>query len=80
MNFKKVHKILIMLLGLVISIVWIYPFFIVLFGSFKNRSEIFSNPLSIPMEPTLENYPTAFENMNFTQAFLNSVIITVISE
>lgn len=79
MNFKKVHKILIMLLGLVISIVWIYPFFIVLFGSFKNRSEIFSNPLSIPMEPTLENYPTAFENMNFTQAFLNSVIITVIS-
>jgi raffinose/stachyose/melibiose transport system permease protein len=79
MNFKKIHKILILLLGLVISLVWIYPFFIVLFGSFKTRSEIFSNPLSIPSEPTFENYPTAYESMNFTQAFLNSVLITVVS-
>lgn len=79
MSFKKTHKILIMLLGLVLSLVWIYPFFIVLFGSLKSRSEIFTNPLSIPIEPIFDNFPEAYENMNFTQSFLNSLVITVVS-
>lgn len=79
MNFKKTHKFFIILLGLAISLFWIYPFFIVLFGSFKTRSEIFQNPLAVPENPTLENYPVAYESMNFSQAFLNSLVITVVS-
>lgn len=79
MSFKKIHKTLIILLGVMISLVWIYPFVIVLFGSLKTRSEIFTNPLSFPAELTTENFPEAYENMNFTQSFLNSVLIMVIS-
>lgn len=79
MSFKKVHKTLIILLGVMLSLVWIYPFVIVLFGSLKTRSEIFTNPLSFPTEPTTKNFPTAYKNMNFTQSFLNSVLIMVVS-
>lgn len=79
MSFKKVHKSLILLLGLVISLVWIYPFVIVLMGSLKTRSEIFTNPLFFPKEATIENFPEAYESMNFTQSFLNSLVITVVS-
>src|SRR5699024_12802174 len=79
MSFKKVHKTLIILLSVMLSLVWIYPFVIVLFGSLKTRSEIFTNPLSFPTEPTTKNFPTAYENIDFTQSFLNSVLIMVVS-
>lgn len=69
MSFKKAHKILVIILGIAVSLVWIYPFVIVLFGSFKTRSEIFTNPLFYPQEFTTENFPEAYESMNFTQAF-----------
>lgn len=52
---------------------------IILFGSLKTRSEIFVNPLFPPEEVTFENYPAAYESMNFSQAFFNSVLITVVS-
>lgn len=76
MKQKKLHKIFVILLGLVLSLTWIYPFVIVLFGSLKTRAEIFTNPLSFPMEPTVENFPQAYESMDFTKSFMNSVLIT----
>ncbi|WP_028273676.1 carbohydrate ABC transporter permease [Atopococcus tabaci] len=75
----KWHKTLVIVLGLVLSVSWLYPFIIVLLGSFKTRSEIFTNTLFLPEEPTTENYPRAYENLDFAQSFLNSLFITVVS-
>jgi len=79
MSMKKTHKYFIIALGIVLSITWLYPFLIVLFGSFKTRAEIFTNPLFFPEDITFENYPAAYESMNFTQSFMNSLIITTAS-
>lgn len=67
------------ILGAILALVWIYPFFIVLFGSLKTRSEIFTNPMSFPVEMTFDNYPNAYESMNFSQSFMNSLVITTVS-
>lgn len=79
MKNEKMHNTLVTILGLLVSIVWIYPFFIVLFGSLKTRSEIFTNPMSFPLDVTFENYPNAYESMDFARSFMNSLIITTVS-
>lgn len=76
---RKRHNIFIVLLGILLSISWILPFFIVLFGSFKSRSEIFQDPLGLPETLQWENYVTAWESMDYGTSFMNSLIITVIS-
>lgn len=73
---SKLHKRLVILLGIIASITWIYPFIIILFGSFKTRAEIFTNTIWIPEEPITENYPLAYDGLEFTQSFLNSLLIT----
>jgi len=79
MKQKDLHKYLLILLGLFLSVSWIYPFVIVFLGSFKNRAEIFTNTVFLPKEPTFENYPNAFDSLDYVSSFLNSLIITVLS-
>jgi len=64
------------LIGLVTSLVWIYPFYLVLVNSFKTKGEIFTNTLNLPFDPTFANYPVALEQLDFFSSFLNSVMIT----
>lgn len=79
MRFEKRQKTFLIILGLVLTISWVYPFVIIFLGSFKPRSEIFTNTLLPPEQPTLENYPAAYEGLEFTQSFFNSLLITVLS-
>ncbi|HHY80794.1 MAG TPA: carbohydrate ABC transporter permease [Thermoanaerobacter sp.] len=60
-------------------VLYIFPFFIVLINSFKERKEILSNPLNLPSVLNLSNYIDAFTKMNYLHAFLNSLIITAFS-
>lgn len=47
-------------------------------ASFKTQSEFFGNGLSLlPAAPTVENFIRAWNNANFSQYFLNTVIVTV---
>lgn len=79
MNRIKAHKGLVILLGLFISISWIYPFVIIFLGSFKTRAEIFTNTVWLPENPIMDNYPNAYEGLEFTQSFMNSILITSVS-
>ncbi|MCZ0756607.1 carbohydrate ABC transporter permease [Anoxybacillus sp. J5B_2022] len=58
---------------------YILPFILVLLNSLKERTEIISNPLSIPKSINFANYLSAMEKMNFANSFMNSLIITVFS-
>lgn len=60
-------------------VLYIFPFFIVLINSFKERKEILENPLNLPSVLNLSNYIDAFTKMNYIHAFLNSLIITAFS-
>lgn len=56
----------------------LFPIIIVLSSSFRSADNM-TNPLNLFNEFTLESYKTAFTRMNFTTAFLNSLILTAIS-
>ncbi|MCI3028696.1 MAG: carbohydrate ABC transporter permease [Desemzia incerta] len=79
MKSEKMHNWLIIILGVVASLTWIYPFVLIFINSFKTRREIFTNTLFWPNETTTENYPRAYEDLNYTESFMNSLMITVAS-
>ncbi|TCL57576.1 carbohydrate ABC transporter membrane protein 2 (CUT1 family) [Kineothrix alysoides] len=67
------------LLFLVICVFYLYPVFIVLINSFKNRAELYENVLALPNELNFKYYAEAMTKMNFTGAFINSFLVTAIS-
>ncbi|MGC6768139.1 carbohydrate ABC transporter permease [Enterococcus sp. LJL128] len=76
---KKRKALLIKILGICLMLAWLYPFYLIVVNSFKTKSEIFKNTLNVPEQFTTENYPIAFEKLDFFQSALNSVIITAVS-
>lgn len=64
------------LIGIVLSLFWFYPLYLILINSFKTKSEIFVNTIGIPNNPTIANYKEAFVALDFFKSFLNSLIIT----
>lgn len=63
-----------------ISFIILYPIFMKISTSFKNRDDIY-NPMVIwiPQNFTLENWSTALEVMNFSTALKNSVILSSVT-
>ena len=54
----------------------IFPFVWVLMNSFRTRQYILSDSLSIPTDPTLVKFSTAFDKLNIFHAYANSFIIS----
>ncbi|NLP47303.1 MAG: carbohydrate ABC transporter permease [Epulopiscium sp.] len=63
----------------IILVLYVFPFVLVLINSFKNRVDIVSNPLNLPKTYNLGNYIDAYTKMNYSHAFMNSLIVTVFS-
>lgn len=76
---RKCGKILAEVIFLVVCVLYLFPVFIVLVNSFKNRAELYENILALPKALNFEYYGKAMEEMNFLSAFSNSLIITVVS-
>ncbi|ETT41498.1 MULTISPECIES: carbohydrate ABC transporter permease [unclassified Paenibacillus] len=55
------------------------PFLLIIMNSFKTTQQFFESPLSLPATINFKNYASAFDNMDFMQGFMNSLIITGIS-
>lgn len=60
-------------------ILYLTPFYLMFINSFKNRREIFSNTTGLPAVWNFSNYLDAIERMHMASAFINSIIITVMS-
>lgn len=67
------------IIGIVVSLLWLYPFYLIVTNSFKTQSEIFKNILGLPKAFTFENYPIAAQELDLGHSFLNSFLITVIA-
>ncbi len=63
----------------IVFCVFIFPLILVLVNSLKPLTDIILNPLSWPTSWNFVNYTDAFNLMDFPDAFLNSLIITVLS-
>ena len=48
------------LVGIVLAMLWVLPFYLIIVNSFKTKTEIFSNTLGLPQSFTAENYPEAY--------------------
>lgn len=67
------------ILNVLLLIMFVFPLFMIILNSFKSRVDIVRNPLALPSEWSFDNYTEAFQTMGFGSAFLNSLIITVVS-
>jgi len=73
-------KMIINLLIYIIAISYIFPFFWMLYTSFKSRAEYTMSMFALPKEWTFHNYINAFmPEIGFFRAFYNSVFNTLIS-
>ncbi|MDR0638451.1 MAG: carbohydrate ABC transporter permease [Spirochaetaceae bacterium] len=60
-------------------LLYLFPAYIVLVNSFKNRAELYENVLAFPKTFSFQYYANAMRRMNFLQALFNSLAVTVVS-
>ena len=66
----------------IVSLVWLFPLFLVLMNSFKGQFFISDQPFKFPTIETyvkLENYFNGNEQIEFISAFFNSLRVTILS-
>ena len=73
--FKFIGSVVMLLLGLL----FLFPLYIMVINSFKNRAELYLVPMAFPAEFTFDNWMKAADSMNFAVSFTNSIVITGIS-
>lgn len=76
---KHLPKVLVFVATLVIFALYIYPFTLVIINAFKDMGEVLRNPMALPERFNWDNFIRAYETMNFTTAFTNSLLITTAS-
>ncbi len=77
---KRLSNILSFSFLLLLSIVFLFPLYLVLVNSFKSKFNIISDPFSFPNEETfvgLENYINGINSSGILGAFIRTLIITV---
>ncbi len=75
----KKSKVLLTMIGALIGLAWLIPFYLMLTNSFKTKREIFNSPINLPKGLNFDNYIQAANNLNFLKTFFNSILITVFS-
>jgi raffinose/stachyose/melibiose transport system permease protein len=66
-------------LVIVLCLLYLFPIYIVVVNSFKNRAELYEDILALPSSFSFQYYANAMERMNFLRALANSFIVTVLS-
>ncbi|GIP36134.1 carbohydrate ABC transporter permease [Paenibacillus sp. J2TS4] len=78
MTSNKTVKAIIHIILIIVGIIWIYPFIWMVSSSLKNNMTFFTSGINpIPKEWRWDNYVRAWEVAQFSDYFMNSVIITV---
>ncbi|TWI55907.1 carbohydrate ABC transporter permease [Halalkalibacter nanhaiisediminis] len=65
--------------AIIIALIFLVPFYFVIANSLKGFSEILIDAAALPTEWLFSNYVKVWEILDFPRAFLNSLIITVVS-
>ena len=78
---KRGRKVAYAVVGIVLGCIFLFPIYILVLNSFKNTKGIFTEVIGFPNAATftMENYPNAFEALEYVRSFMNSLIITVIA-
>lgn len=76
-RFAKRAPVHVLLIGL--SLLMLAPVAIMVMTSLKSNVEVLTNPIGIPLAPTIDNYVTSWIEGNFSVLFLNSILLTAVS-
>lgn len=80
MNKKyTMRTFLLEIFAIMLGLLFLVPFYFVLINSVKGFSEILIDAAALPKEVLFSNYAKVWEIISFQDAFLNSLIITVLS-
>jgi len=79
MSLRRSQLIMLEILGVVLALLFLIPFYFVIANSFKTFGDILANSASFPKQFYWDNYVKVWEIMKFPKAFLNSLLITVFS-
>ena len=60
-------------------LMYLFPIYLILTNSFKNRAEMYENMMALPSEFSFKYYASAIGKMNFTTSITNSILLTLIS-
>jgi multiple sugar transport system permease protein len=74
---KRTSDIMTIALLVLISLIMLFPIYIMLITSFKTKSEIMMFPPTIfPKKPTVDNFGEIFKAMNFAVLYKNSMFVS----
>lgn len=76
---KKRKLYLVEIIGVLLGLLWLSPFYLMLVNAFKTKKEIFTNVLGFPEAVSMDNFVEAFVDLNFINSLFNSVLITLVS-
>lgn len=79
MKSKSSASKIILVLGIIIAVMTLFPIYIMLVNSFKGREQIFTDTLGLPKSLDFSYYLQAIDKMNFLHALANSLIVTIVS-
>lgn len=76
----RIQKVLLQLLATVIGVLFLFPILMIVNFAFKTKKELYlANPLSLPADPTIDNFINAVSKLHLDMAFLNSLFYTAAS-
>lgn len=76
---QRVQTIIVELMLILLSLTIIVPLLLMILGSFMNNIEVMQFKIQLPEKWLFENYVTVFKEGGLARAFVNGVVITVIS-
>lgn len=76
---RRLHNGILAVVILLLALICAIPLWVVLINSFKTPSDMTMDPFGLPRSWSLSNYQQAFESLPIGQAFLNTIIVTVLS-
>ena len=82
MVFKELHPVIrfaYYIILLIASISIIYPLFWMTYTSLKTNEEVIKSPFGLPSRISFDNINKAWETGNFSQLYVNSLFITILS-
>ncbi|MEM1486157.1 carbohydrate ABC transporter permease [Oscillospiraceae bacterium PP1C4] len=79
MKNKKRRLILLEILLIIISVIALYPIFLVVINSLKSFKEVMTNVIALPTKLMFENYAVVWERINYPRLFFNNLVITSVA-
>lgn len=77
-KFKISHCIA-SIIGIVMALIFLSPFYIIIVNSFKTKAELFQSTLAFPKSLIVNNFKDAYKELDFFNSLFHSLLITIVS-